>query len=70
MSHECPAKGCTKAVSDSMLMCRPHWYMVPKPLRNDVWGAWANGTGAGSAEHSEAILAAVDAVDRKLGDAR
>jgi len=53
-----------------MLMCRTHWYMVPKPLRNAVWNAWADGFGAGTPEHSEAILAAVDAVNRKLGGAR
>jgi hypothetical protein len=66
MSHECPATGCTRAVSGSMLMCRPHWYMVPKALRNAVWTAWADGSGAGTPAHRAAILAAIDAVDRKL----
>ena len=70
MSHECPAEGCTMAVSGSMLMCRKHWYMVPARLRAKVWNAWADGTGAGSKAHQEAILAAVEAVDRKLGGAR
>ncbi len=49
-----------------MLMCRPHWYVVPRPLRDAVWTAWANGAGAGSAAHRAAITAAVDAVNRKL----
>ena len=66
MSHECPAKGCTQAVSPSMLMCRPHWYMVPRPLRNAVYSAWADGRGAGTPAHRAAILAAIAAVDRKL----
>ena len=66
MSHECPANGCTAAVSGSMLMCRPHWYMVPKPLRNAVYSAWADGDGAGTPAHGAAILAAVQSVDRKL----
>jgi hypothetical protein len=66
VSHECPAMGCTRAVSLSMLMCRPHWYMVPKPLRDAVWAAWADGQGAGTPAHRAAILAAIGAVDRKL----
>lgn len=66
MSHRCPANGCTRNVSPAMLMCRPHWYMVPRPLRDAVWSAWDNGLGAGTAAHREAILAAVEAVNRKL----
>ena len=66
MSHDCPAQGCTRGVSPSMLLCRPHWYMVPKPLRDAVWAAWADGTGAGSPAHRAAISAAIDAVNRKL----
>lgn len=66
MSHRCPANGCTRTVSPAMLMCRPHWYMVPKPLRDAVWNAWGGGAGAGTAPHQAAILAAVEAVDRTL----
>jgi hypothetical protein len=49
-----------------MLMCRPHWFMVPKPLRDAVWNAWAGGLGRGSPAHRDAILAAVEAVNAKL----
>jgi hypothetical protein len=49
-----------------MLMCRPHWYMVPKPQRDAVWDAWRGGLGAGSPAHREAILAAIEAVNAKL----
>lgn len=68
MNHDCPAKVCTKSVSQSMLMCRAHWYMVPKPLRNAVYDAWANGHGAGTPAHRAAILAAIEAVDKQLAD--
>lgn len=68
-SHECPATGCTRRVGIHMLMCRPHWYMVPKPLRDDVWDAYAGGMGAGSGEHTDAITAAIDAVNAKLSAA-
>jgi hypothetical protein len=53
-----------------MLMCRSHWFMVPKPLRDDVWHAYAGGSGIGSQKHMLAIGAAIDAVNAKLGEAR
>jgi hypothetical protein len=49
-----------------MLFCRPHWYMVPKPLRNAVW---ADGAGEGTLAHCQAIRAAVRVVNRKLAEA-
>jgi hypothetical protein len=67
-SHKCPAAGCPQAVSLSMLMCRPHWYMVPAPLRAAVWNAWADGLGAGTPAHWAAITAAITAVNRKLAE--
>ena len=64
--HECPATGCTRDVPIDMLMCRSHWYMVPKPLRNAVWGAWQEGDGAGTRAHTAAIHAAIKSVNDKL----
>ena len=66
VNHECPADGCDRDVSADMLMCRGHWYMVPKPLRNAVWNAWRGGAGAGSAQHTAAINAAIRSVNDKL----
>jgi hypothetical protein len=42
MTHNCAAIGCHTQVAASMLMCRRHWYMVPKPLRDLVWAAYRN----------------------------
>lgn len=60
--HTCPAAGCTVSVQSDMLMCRKHWFMVPKVLRSRVWRAWDNGNGAWSQEHRAACAAAIDAV--------
>jgi hypothetical protein len=49
-----------------MLMCRPHWYMVPQALRNAVWAAWDLGAGAGTPEHARAMDDAIDAVNARL----
>lgn len=37
MSHVCHAAGCKVPVPPRMFMCKRHWYMVPLPLRNEVW---------------------------------
>jgi hypothetical protein len=64
MDHKCPGPGCDKQVPADMLMCRAHWYQVPKALRNAVWAAWRRGEGAGSPAHTAAITAAIEAVNR------
>ena len=65
-AHDCPARGCPQRVAPHMLMCRPHWFMVPKPLQRAVWTAWDGGAGAGTPEHTAAIRAAVRAVNERL----
>lgn len=41
--HTCHATGCTVPVPPRMLMCRPHWHMVPAPIRARVWKAYRPG---------------------------
>ena len=65
-THQCPAMHCTKRVRGDMLTCRAHWFMIPGPLRTAVWDTYAGGSGAGSPEHTEAITAAVDALNEKI----
>lgn len=69
-THDCPAAACTRRLSPRMLMCRPHWFMVPKRLRDTVWLTWRNGLGAGSPGHADAIAAAVEAVNANLREKR
>jgi len=66
-SHRCPGRDCKQRVAGDMLACRPHWYMIPRPLRAAVWAAWRDGAGAGSPEHAAAMAAAVEALNAKLG---
>lgn len=35
--HTCYAKGCTVSVHSHMLMCSPHWYMVPRLIQTAIW---------------------------------
>ena len=34
---DCPIDGCTNRCADAQLMCKPHWYKVPKEMRDKVW---------------------------------
>lgn len=56
---ECPA-----VVPAHMLMCRPHWYMVPQAIRRRVWSGHARGLD--SPQYRAAVKAAVSAVLAKV----
>ena len=43
MSHRCHARDCGAPVPPSMLMCRRHWFKVPKRVRDQVWDAYSRG---------------------------
>jgi len=38
--HQCPAAGCSESLPRHLLMCKPHWYRVPRALRAEVNDAW------------------------------
>ncbi len=43
MSHICPVQECTIPLPDHILMCLPHWRLVPKPLQGRVYAEWNHG---------------------------
>ena len=43
MTHTCHAYGCDKTVPPAMFMCKRHWFMVPKPLRDAIWATYRRG---------------------------
>lgn len=55
----CPVAGCNERIDPTRLMCRRHWYRVPRPLRDRVWATWRSGQGIVSNEHQEVVLAAI-----------
>jgi hypothetical protein len=63
-ASRCPVSRCGNQIDPSRLMCRVHWYLVPKQLRDRVWATWRSGRGAGSAEHQQAVLTAIAASQR------
>jgi hypothetical protein len=58
-ASRCPVPGCGESIDPSRLMCRHDWYLVPKPMRDQVWCTWRSGQGAFSREHQEAVRKAI-----------
>lgn len=61
-SHRCHAVGCRLPVPPEMLMCRVHWYMVPKPLRSRVWATYRRGQEVDKQPSDAWMEAATDAI--------
>lgn len=57
----CPIQGCGAPIDPTRLMCRSHWYLVPKQIRDRVWATWRSGQRAFSPEHKEAVRKAIAA---------
>lgn len=56
MTHECPHGQCNKSVYSARLACPPHWYMLPKDMRTEVWTAYRSGD---LGRHRRAVAAAM-----------
>jgi len=66
--HHCHAKGCLIKTKPEMLMCRRHWFMVPKAIRDQVWATYRPGqcdSGLPSKEWHQAADEAIKAVAEK-----
>jgi hypothetical protein len=43
MNHRCHARGCAVNVRPELLMCRKHWFMVPRKIQRAVWASYRPG---------------------------
>ena len=69
-AHTCHAAACEAHVPPRMHMCKRHWFMVPKPLRDALWAAYRPGQERRMDPTPEYLLAAarcVHAVATKEG---
>lgn len=41
--HHCHWPGCTAQVPPAMWGCKPHWFRLPKALRDRIWATYAPG---------------------------
>lgn len=42
-THTCHAHGCAISVPPKMFMCRKHWLLLPKPIRDAIWAEYRPG---------------------------
>lgn len=63
----CPIRGCTRKRRPLHVMCRQHWWLVPKGMRQTVWQLFHEARGTD--QHLLAIQAACDEVERHEADA-
>lgn len=68
--HTCHAIECKVQVKPAMLMCKRHWFSVPKAIRDAVWANYRSGQEGDwkpSKEYCEAAKLAVRAAAEKEG---
>jgi hypothetical protein len=65
--HVCPVMRCTTRVVDRLLMCPPHWRLVPVDLQRAVYAAYGYGAGLGTTDLALAQADAIRAVNARLG---
>lgn len=66
-AHHCHARGCSRVVPPEMLMCKRHWFMVPAPIRQQVWSTYRPGQ-CDDMNPSTAWHAAADAAIKAVFD--
>lgn len=37
MAHRCHATDCNTPIPPEMFMCKPHWFSLPKRMRDRIW---------------------------------
>lgn len=70
MKHHCHARDCEVPVPPKMLMCRKHWFMLPREKQNAIWRHYVPGQEIRkdpTPEYLEAMQDAINAVARKEG---
>ena len=65
MTHTCHAPGCRTAVPPKMFACRPHWFALPRQLRDAIWATYRPGQEV-TKDPSPAYLEAAAAAARYL----
>lgn len=58
MSHTCHWPGCEREVPPSMWGCKPHWFALPKALRDDIWRTYRPGQEISKTPSAEYLAAA------------
>lgn len=67
-NHHCHWPGCNKQVAPALWGCRPHWYSLPKYLRDKIWATYKIGQEVNMTPSREYMEVALE-VQRWITDA-
>lgn len=42
-AHACHWPGCSAQVPPALWGCKPHWFLLPKAIRDDIWSHYRPG---------------------------
>lgn len=73
LPHYCHADGCETKVPPRMFMCKPHWYTLPKAMRDRLWELYEPGQERRmdpSVDYIEHAMACVEYVARRTHTGR
>ena len=62
IAHHCHARGCKKVILPGVFMCRPHWEIVPDPLKDEIWRTYRPGQEVDKKPSREYVMAAWAAI--------
>jgi hypothetical protein len=65
--HVCHWPGCGKQVPPAMWGCKPHWFALPKALRDRIWATYRVGQEERGGV-TQAYLDAADAVQKWIAE--
>lgn len=63
--HTCHWPGCTQQVPPALWGCKPHWFALPKAIRDDIWAAYRPGQEI-DMNPSQAYLVAAEAAQKYI----
>lgn len=64
--HVCHAETCDIDIPKTMLFCKPHWFSLPKTLRDAIWSTYQRGQETGNPRPSAEYLANVREAQRLI----
>ena len=64
VERECPHPGCGKPIERWRFACRPHWFMLPRPIRDAINVAYRAFTKEPSPESAASLDEAQEAARR------
>ena len=60
---KCRIESCDRKHADDQVCCRPHWFALPKPMRDEIWRLYL--TDPSSDSHRTAVFDALEYLNAK-----